>query len=534
MNKPTKPIQPARQPPCGTRAALAAFGRKPLFWCGLAALLLVGYGYAMATSAVGIDDLAIDTYQQGGEFLRQSRITEWLVQALTGLLAYGRVWPECWAAVCLALAGVALAAILYTQAGRDPTAAGRLLLAGGLLLFPFHAEALAYSNLCITGLGMLLAVAALALGRAYLFGQRAPARALGAAACLAFSLGCYESMAQVWLALVFTLLLTAAAFAPRRSRAAFWWIAPALRGVVLFGVGLAGRELVAALLRLALGITGESGAAARTIYWGQRGGIASALLIFVREFLGNYGTLALAVPAIALLDLACAALVVFVAVRRHGNGCGWLAAGLLASQFAMGILQGTGSQMARASQCFAVFVPFVAWLALAVLRPRRWAAAACIAALLGVEALSLNQTFGADRARWAYEKDLLQDVAAQLDALDPTGEEPVVFTGEITLPDAVTHRLPAGHPAYKAAWVLSVALGAPMGDLYPYEEVNESVVNWAQSAFGSHEQIYLLMEEIGRPCAVPTDDQQAAGDALAGEAQAVTRQDGYLLVCFGS
>ena len=411
MNKPTKPIQPARQPPCGTRAALAAFGRKPLFWCGLAALLLVGYGYAMATSAVGIDDLAIDTYQQGGEFLRQSRITEWLVQALTGLLAYGHVWPECWAAVCLALAGVGLAAVLFA---------------------------------------------------------------------------------------------------------------------------LAGREILAALLRLALGITGESGAAARTIYWGQRGGIASALLIFVREFLGNYGTLALAVPAIALLDLACAALVVFVAVRRHGNGCGWLAVGLLASQFAMGILQGTGSQMARASQCFAVFVPFVAWLALAVLRPRRWAEAACIAALLGVEALSLNQTFGADRARWAYEKDLLQDVAAQLDALDPTGEEPVVFTGEITLPDAVTHRLPAGHPAYKAAWVLSVALGAPMGDLYPYEEVNESVVNWAQSAFGSHEQIYLLMEEIGRPCAVPTDDQQAAGDALAGEAQAVTRQDGYLLVCFGS
>lgn len=525
-------------PPDSTRGALAALARKPAYWAGLAALVALGYGYAMATQAVGIDDLAIATYQQGGEFLRQSRITEWLVQALTGLLAYGRFWPEFWAAICLALAGTGLAAVLYAQAGRAPTAGGSLLLAGGLLLFPFHAEAMAYSNLCITGLGMLLAVAALALGRGYLVEKRTPGRALGAAVCLAFSLGCYESMAQVWLALLFALLLTAAAFAPRRSRPASWWILPALRGVVLFAAGLAGRELLAALLRFVLGVTGESGAAARTVYWGQRGGIGRALLIFVREFLGNYGTLALAVPAIALLDLACLALVVFTALRRHGNGCGWLAAGLIAAQFAMGVLQGTGSQMARASQCFAVFVPFVAWLAGSVLapagcaRPRRCVAAGLAALLLGVECLSLNATFRADRARWRYEQALLEQTAAELDALDPAGTLPVVFSGEIELPDAVTHRLPAGHPAYKAAWVLSVTLGAPMGDLYPYEEVNESVINWAQSAFGSHDQMYLLMQQIGRPCAAPTEAQQAAGDALAAELPAgVTRQEGYLLVC---
>ena len=82
-------------------------------------------------------------------------------------------------------------------------------------------------------------------------------------------------------------------------------------------------------------------------------------LISVLEFLR---TLALAVPAIALLDLACAALIVWTAVRRHGNGCGLLAAALIAAQFSMGILQGTGSQLARASQCFAVFVPYVLWL----------------------------------------------------------------------------------------------------------------------------------------------------------------------------
>ena len=253
----------------------------------------------------------------------------------------------------------------------------------------------------------------------------------------------------------------------------------------------------------------------------------------MREFLGCYGTLALAVPAIALLDLACAALIVWAAVRRHGNGCGLLAAALIAAQFSMGILQGTGSQMARASQCFAVFVPYVLWLVLATARPRRVLAGAVAALLLGAEAFSLNATFAADRARWQYERGLLADTAAALDALDPGGALPVVFSSTVTLPDAVSGRLPAQHPAYKAAWVLSVTLGAPMGDLYAHEEVNKSVINWAQSAFGTHAQMYLLMDEIGRPCAQPTADQQAAGDALAaGLSPGVSAQDGYLLVVF--
>ena len=151
----------------------------------------------MGTSAVGVDDLAIATYQQGGGFLRQSRITEWLVQALTGLLAYQRFWPEFWAAVCLALAGTGLAAVVYTAAARTPTAGGALLLAGGGLLFPFHAEAFAYSNLCITGLGMLLAVAALAAGWPFVAGGRRTAAAPAACVLLALSVGCYESLIDI-------------------------------------------------------------------------------------------------------------------------------------------------------------------------------------------------------------------------------------------------------------------------------------------------------------------------------------------------
>lgn len=61
------------------------------------------------------------------------------------------------------------------------------------------------------------------------------------------------------------------------------------------------------------------------------------------------------------------------------------------------------------------------------------------------------------------------------------------------------------------------------------------VINWAQDAFGGKEQIALLMQQVGRPCALADADQQDAADTLAeaGEAPVgVSLQDGYLLVNF--
>lgn len=106
------------------------------------------------------------------------------------------------------------------------------------------------------------------------------------------------------------------------------------------------------------------------------------------------------------------------------------------------------------------------------------------------------------------------------------------------MPDDTTGKIAPSNPAYKVQYILSLVLEAPMGDLYRYEEVNESVINWAQAAFGSHHQMYLLMEQIGRPCAEPSEAQQSEGNLLAEalpswpQEGSVTVQDGYLLVCF--
>mgnify|MGYP001751051698 FL=1 len=59
---------------------LCELARSKTLWGVLLLAVLWGYGYAMNTPAVDMDDLAIATYQQGGEFLRQGRITVWLLQ----------------------------------------------------------------------------------------------------------------------------------------------------------------------------------------------------------------------------------------------------------------------------------------------------------------------------------------------------------------------------------------------------------------------------------------------------------------------
>ena len=88
---------------------LCGLARSKTLWGVLLLAVLWGYGYAMNPPAVDMDDLAIATYQQGGEFLRQGRITVWLLQALTGIMTYQRFWPELFFALSLVLAGILLA-----------------------------------------------------------------------------------------------------------------------------------------------------------------------------------------------------------------------------------------------------------------------------------------------------------------------------------------------------------------------------------------------------------------------------------------
>ena len=88
---------------------------------------------------------------------------------------------------------------------------------------------------------------------------------------------------------------------------------------------------------------------------------------------------------------------------------------------------------------------------------------------------------------------------------------------------------------YKRQYLIYTVLGGPLGDLDRYENPQTMVINWAQDAFGGKKQIALLMQQVGRPCALADADQQDAADTLAeaGEAPAgVSQQDGYLLVNF--
>ena len=152
----------------------------------------VGVRYAMNTPAVDMDDLAIATYQQGGEFLRQGRITVWLLQALTGIMTYQHFWPELFFALSLVLAGILLAAVLYTAARRQAKQPGAQLLAAGLLLWPYHGEILMYSNQCGVGFGYLLCALALALALPHLLcgWRNSLPGACGAVVCPCFALGC--------------------------------------------------------------------------------------------------------------------------------------------------------------------------------------------------------------------------------------------------------------------------------------------------------------------------------------------------------
>ena len=293
-----------------------------------------------------------------------------------------------------------------------------------------------YSNQCGVGFGYLLCALALALALPHLLcgWRNSLPGACGAVVCLCFALGLYESFAPVWLTLLCAaLLLDAAAAEPHSRKAGKIW-GSILRGLWPLAAALVLRKGLAALLCAANGVSGQDGTASKTIFWFQRDSVRAAVVIPVREWLTNYLARAFGIPALALLALASWAVVLWVLRHRGGNGRALFAAGLIVSQFSLGILQGTGAQMARAVQCFAVFVPFAAWLWLAPAldRGKQGGAKAIICAalagaMLAVELISLTGTIRYNRDRWQYEERLLIKTADELNDLDPAGTLPVAF-----------------------------------------------------------------------------------------------------------
>ena len=532
--------------PAGPFAALAELAGRPLLWAVLAVLVLAGYGYAMAVPAVDMDDLAIDTYFAGGEFLRQGRVTVWLLQALTGILTWRPFWPELFAAVCLALAGLGLAALVSAAAGRRLPLWQAALLAGGLLLWPYHAEILMYANQSGIGLGYLLCMLAAMLAWRHLFGgwRAGLPGAAGAAACLALALGLYESFAPVWLTLVFAMLLLRAGrldcCRTLRER-----LSAAARGRLAAGGGhRAAPGPQAAAVRRAGRYRRKRHRRHRHLLAAPRQhgrGAAPS----VREWLQTYVARAFGVPALALLAAAClGAVCLGGGPPRAGVRpvCGGACAGPVFAGHPAGHRQPAGPRQPVLCGVRA----FVFWLLLQELAGRRPPAGRRLAALLAVlvlaaECLALNDIFWYNRQRWQYEQAQLQGIAARLDELDPDGALPVVFCGSLPLPQQLHDRalIPLDNAAYRVSQAFTHRLGGVVGELFRYENPQTMVVAWAQGAFGTHEQTYRLMELAGRSCAAPTAAQQLAGEQLAESLPvwpaegSVSLQDGYLLVCLG-
>lgn len=428
----------------------AGWARSKTLWGVLLLAVLWGYGYAMNTPAVDMDDLAIATYQQGGEFLRQGRITVWLLQALTGIMTYQRFWPELFFALSLVLAGILLAAVLYTAARRQAKQPGGAA-AGGRAA----AVALPWRNFDVfqpvwrwvwlpavrVGIGAGTAAPAVRLAEQ-------PAGACGAVVCLCFALGLYESFAPVWLTLLCAaLLLDAAAAEPHSRKAGKIW-GSILRGLWPLAAALVLRKGLAALLCAANGVSGQDGTASKTIFWFQRDSVRAAVVIPVREWLTNYLARAFGIPALALLatcQLGGGA-VGPAAPRRQwaGTVCG----GADCIAVLAGHLAGHRCPDGRAVQCFAVFVPFAAWLWLAPAldRGKQGGAKAIICAalagaMLAVELISLTGTIRYNRDRWQYEERLLIKTADELNDLDPAGTLPVAFVGQAELSPELQDRL---------------------------------------------------------------------------------------------
>ena len=167
--------------------------------------------------------------------------------------------------------------------------------------------------------------------------------------------------------------------------------------------------------------------------------------------------------------------------------------------------------MARAVQCFAVFVPFAAWLWLAPAldRGKQGGAKAIILCRAGGGDAGggtdlPDRTIRYNRDRWQYEERLLIKTADELNDLDPAGTLPVAFVGQAELSPELQDRLviPAANPAYKAAYLIYTVLGGRWGTWTGTRTRRQWSFNWAQDCLWRQRTDSPADAAGGPPCAL--------------------------------
>ena len=465
--------------------------------------LLLGYGFTLTHPSVSVDDTAIGWYMDEGQILLQGRFFPYLLQRVLPVYRFQPVVTDLLAVLCMTIGMLLFSCVLDRAAGRSITIPWRTVFVCAAVSYPLIAEIFIYMQVSFTiGLCYLLsAVAAAALYGLWCTGRgRYFAVAAGIACLLA---GSFESCIVVLIVECICLLIVAQLYGQQEDRPIKRFILRMLSCGAAILIGLILKIIIMGgirLIRRDLFLSGVNPSQNMTL-WGS-GSFTETFsemmrLISVKYILHAFSYLPVGLYAVGFAGCLLAA--ILFAVRRKGTLALEFASLALSTQ-ALSLIQGD-AQRYRTCQCFAIFAGFLVMLignSICRQRVRRWvktAAGILAGAFCLLQAQDLNRWFSLDYARWQYEERLLTSAAQEV-LRDSGDDQPVIFTGQLTLPDylAESFSVPEDGLETRIAEKVYRAQGREYVRPWLTETLQQSVITWAVSALdGANGQLRVLL-----------------------------------------
>ena len=485
--------------------------------------LLLSYGFTLTHPSVSVDDTAIDWYMDEGQILLQGRFFPYLLQRVLPVYRFQPVVTDLLAVLCMTIGVLLFSCVLDRAAEQSITIPWRTVFVCAAVSYPLIAEIFIYMQVSFT-IGLCYLLSAVAAAALYGFWCTGRGRYFAAAAGIACLLaGSFESFIVVLIVECICLLIVAQLYGQQEDRPVKRFILRILSCGAAILIGLILKIIIMGgirLIRRDLFLSGVNPSQNLTL-WGS-GNFTETFsemmrLILVKYILHAFSYLPVGLYAMGFAGCLLAA--ILFAMHRKGTLALEFASLALSTQ-ALSLIQGD-AQRYRTCQCFAVFVGFLVMLignSICRQRVRRWvktAAGILAGAFCLLQAQDLNRWFSLDYDRWQYEERLLTSAAQEV-LRDYGDDRPVIFTGQLTLPDflAESFSVPEDGLEVKIAEKVYRAQGREYFRPWLTETLQQSVITWAVSALdGANGQLQVLLAWEGYDFPACTGQQYMDAEA---------------------
>ena len=496
------------------RKQISYFLHHKVYMVSLILAAIVGYGYEITHTTMGIDDVCIEAYFEDGLGVAIGRWPFFLLNKIFHVTEYTPFLLDFIAVLLLMLAAILWSALIRNVLKKELPTLCYIVFSAMFMDYSLIAEVFVYY--LQNGIAIIYCLTALSLfgfyycrTRAFTLKQEIPyVASMSAMMCVAISF--YESAANVFLFGVLLLMLldgiSKNQMGVHKLKGCFYSMLLMVR-VLLYAI--VGRTIITKLCMVIFGIEPYNYRSFSSVLWILKH--PGRLLTIGLEFLRDYVVVGVEYYPIRLFVIATilyAVMWVVLVVKQKNLYIALLGIATYLSLFALSIAQGEVIQY-RANQTLSVFVAAVLmatcyWV---LQMPKVWLKGLgliFIFAMVYNSIFDLNQWFALEYKRNQLELEEVHRIAYELSSNYDIESKPVVFVGEYRVDKAIQkeYSMDSSSKAYGIVQRLNNWMEIDTPEVYPYTQVlAHSFLNWSLTSFSEYEgynrELIRLFEKEG-------------------------------------